>query len=166
MKNDNSKSGPIDVALDLPTLEHTVRLGGRLGALALPGDIITLAGPLGAGKTALAQAIGRGVGVSESYYITSPTFSLLHEYPGRIPYYHMDLYRLAGEEEIEDLGFDEYLYGEGLTVIEWPERLGGLMPDDRLHIELLFTGPESRTVRLFCHGGAWKKRLAEAGVMV
>ena len=132
-------------SIELSTLQRTESLGTVLGKIAEPGDIITLAGTLGAGKTALTQFIGRGLGIDPRIYITSPTFSLLHEYQGRIPLYHMDLYRLGSEEEIESLGFPEYFYGHGLTVIEWPERLGSLMPAERLHVELVISGENSRT---------------------
>lgn len=152
--------------IELPTITQTMILGRRLGELAAAGDVITLAGELGAGKTALTQAIGQGLAVPEECYITSPTFGLLHEYPGRLPLYHMDLYRLSGPEEIEELGFDEYIYGQGLTVIEWPDRLGDLLPEKRLHIELLFNGPTSRIALITNHGSAWKKRLAEAEPIV
>jgi tRNA threonylcarbamoyladenosine biosynthesis protein TsaE len=126
-------------SIELLTLKNTEFLGTVLGKIAEPGDVITLAGSLGAGKTALTQAIGRGLEVDPRIYITSPTFSLLHEYKGRIPLYHLDLYRLGSEEEIESLGFSEYFYASGLTVIEWPERLGTLMPEKRLHIELVIS---------------------------
>ncbi len=147
------------VALKLASLERTVRLGQKLGELALPGDVITLAGGLGTGKTTLTQAIGNGLGVPPHYYITSPTFSLLHEYPGRITLYHMDLYRLADEEEIAALGFEDYIYSDGVTVIEWPDRLGSLLPEVRLQIELSFLSEKSREARLTCHGEIWEERL-------
>lgn len=146
----------------LPSLEETCAFGMAIGALAAPGDIMTLTGTLGAGKTTLTQAIGRGLEVPDSFYITSPTFSLLHEYPGRIPLYHMDLYRLGGEEEIEELGFEEYLYGPGLTVIEWPERLGSLMPAERLAIELRFAGETARNAVLSAFGAKWLAKIAQA----
>ncbi len=145
----------------LKDLKATEQFGRTLGSLAQPGDIITLEGDLGAGKTTLTQFIGQGLMVPEECYITSPTFSLLHEYPGRLPLYHMDLYRLAGEEEIEELGFEDFLYGQGLTVIEWPERLGTLMPEERLHIELLFQGEEGRKIVLTAIGESWLSRLAD-----
>lgn len=151
---------------ELSSLEQTETLGRTLGMVAAPGDVITLAGPLGAGKTALAQAIARGLGVAPDIYITSPTFSLLHEYRGRIPLYHMDLYRLTGESEIESLGFPEYFYGDGLTVIEWPERLGSFMPAERLHVELAISGETSRNVRLTGFGAVWQKRVADISAMV
>jgi len=147
------------VTLKLVTLESTVNLGQRLGELALPGDVITLAGGLGTGKTTLTQAIGNGLEVPPHYYITSPTFSLLHEYPGRLTLYHMDLYRLAGEEEIAALGFEDYIYGDGVTVIEWPDRLGSLLPEERLEIELSFLSEKTRQARLTGHGKSWEERL-------
>ncbi|NOX25871.1 MAG: tRNA (adenosine(37)-N6)-threonylcarbamoyltransferase complex ATPase subunit type 1 TsaE [Deltaproteobacteria bacterium] len=130
-----------------------------LGQQARPGDIITLDGGLGAGKTALSQFIGQGLGVPADCYITSPTFSIVHEYPGRIPFYHMDLYRL-GYEDLEELGLEDYLYGKGLCVIEWPERLEDLMPRHRLHVNLTLTSESSRTATLTAIG-AFKNRLAE-----
>lgn len=141
-------------------------MGNILGSMAEPGDIITLAGLLGAGKTALTQAIARGLGVDPRIYVTSPTFSFLHEYQGRIPLYHMDLYRLAGEDEIESLGLPEYFYGSGLTVIEWPERLGSLMPPERLHVALAIAGETARSATLAGYGGRWQKKVAEIAAMV
>ena len=146
--------------LKLATLKSTLCLGKKLGELALPGDVITLEGELGTGKTTLTQAIGQGLGVPPNYYITSPTFSLLHEYPGRLTLYHMDLYRLSSEEEIEDLGFEDYFYGEGVTVIEWPDRLGSLLPRERLQICLAFISEKERQATLTCHSAMWQERLA------
>ena len=153
-------------SLELSSLERTETLGKVLGEIAEPGDVITLQGPLGAGKTALTQAIARGLGVDPRVYVTSPTFGLLHEYQGRIPLYHMDLYRLTGEDEIESLGFTEYFYGRGLTVIEWPERLGNLVPAERLEIVLTITGETSRYAKLEGHGNFWQKKVAEILAMV
>jgi tRNA threonylcarbamoyladenosine biosynthesis protein TsaE len=148
-------------SLELSSIEKTQAFGVFLGEIAKPGDIITLEGELGAGKTALTQAIGRGLGVDPKIYITSPTFSLLQEYQGRLVLYHMDLYRLAGEDDIENLGFTEYLYSNGLTIIEWPERLGSLMPAERLHIQLLITGETSRIAQLTPYGSQWQKKVAD-----
>ncbi len=145
------------VQITLTTLQETINLGQHLGQKADKGDVITLEGDLGAGKTTLTQAIGMGLEVPSDFYITSPTFTLLQEYPGRIPLYHMDLYRLGSEEEIEELGLDEYLYGSsnGLAVIEWPERLGNLMPENRLHIQLDFAkeADTARTATCTAFGG-------------
>jgi len=140
------------VNLVLDNLAKTVHFGRHLGTMAMPGDIFTLSGDLGSGKTTLTQAIGQGIAVPDHCYITSPTFSLLHEYPGRIPLYHMDLYRLASAEEVIELGFEDYLYGEGLTVIEWPDRLQDLIPASRLDIHLTFAGQNSRLAALTAYG--------------
>ncbi len=148
------------ISLSLPDLRTTLALGRYLGETARPGEVITLAGSLGAGKTTLTQAIGQGLQVEESCYITSPTFSLLHEYPGRLPLYHLDLYRLNDETEIEDLGLLEYLYGTGLSVIEWPDRLGNLMPEERLQIELILLSETARRAELTGHGKAWEEKIA------
>ena len=153
-------------SFDLSSPDKTRALGKVLGRVAEPADIITLEGDLGAGKTALTQAIGLGLEVDPQIYITSPTFSLLQEYQGRLMLYHMDLYRLTGKEDIENLGFVEYLYGKGLTVIEWPERLGSLMPAERLHIKLLITGENSRTAQLTPHGTQWQKKVADIAAIV
>lgn len=149
------------ITLPLPEPAATEALGRCLGKFARPGDIITLAGDLGAGKTTLTQAIGRGLAVPDDCYITSPTFALIHEYPGRLPLFHLDLYRLADETEAEELGLDDYLYGDGLSVIEWPDRLGSLMPANRLHIELAILSPSSRRATLRPLGPTWPARLAE-----
>jgi tRNA threonylcarbamoyladenosine biosynthesis protein TsaE len=153
-------------SLELSSLKRTEEFGKVLGKIVEPGDVITLQGPLGAGKTALTQAIARGLGVDPHIYVTSPTFSLLHEYQGRTPLYHMDLYRLTGEDEIESLGFPEYFSGNGVTVIEWPERLGVLMPTERLHVELVISGESCRTANLTGYGDGWQKKVAEIVFMV
>jgi len=138
--------------LILETLDKTDLFGRHLGKIAHPGDIFTLSGELGSGKTTLTQAIGKGLNVPSSCFITSPTFSLLHEYNGRLPLFHMDLYRLSSPEEIIELGFEDYMYGEGLTVIEWPDRLHDLIPDHRLDIHLSFSGESSRVAILTAYG--------------
>ncbi len=127
----------------LASLKDTEILGQRLGAEARPGDIITLSGDLGAGKTTLTRFIAQGLGVKDNY-ITSPTFSIIHEYQGRLPLYHMDLYRLQELSMDDELGLEDYLYGEGLCVIEWPNRLGEMLPARRLHIELTIISEDSR----------------------
>jgi len=132
------------------------RLGRHLGRLARPGDVILLAGDLGAGKTTLTRAIAAGLEVPPDLPVTSPTFALLHEYPGRLPLYHIDLYRLGSEEEIEDLGLADAIYGDGLAVIEWPDRLGALTPAEHLHLHLSLEDAERRTVRCTCHGDRWQ----------
>ncbi len=134
------------IKIQLHTLADTEQLGRFLGETAQPGEIICLNGDLGAGKTTLAQAIARGLAVPENCYVTSPSFAILHEYEGRMPMYHMDFYRLQDASEIIDLGFEEYFYLSGLTVIEWSERAFEILPAERLSLELLRENDEARTV--------------------
>ncbi len=140
-----------NLTFTLSSLEETTLFGKRIASQVLPGDVIFLIGDLGAGKTTLTQAIGYALGIPQEQYITSPTFSLLHEYKGDLPLYHMDLYRLSGEEEIIELGFEDYLYGDGVCIIEWPDRLGDLTPASRLIIEIK-TIDQTRQVTLSGHG--------------
>lgn len=121
---------------------ETRRIGERLGGLCRPGDLILLEGQLGAGKTALAQGIGRGLGVTTA--INSPTFTLIKEYAGRLPFYHIDLYRLDDPDEVADLGLEEYLERGGVCVVEWADRADALWPASWLRIRLLAAGPHER----------------------
>jgi tRNA threonylcarbamoyladenosine biosynthesis protein TsaE len=103
-------------------------------------------GGLAAGKTTLTKGIAAGLGVAEE--VTSPTFTLLNEYEGGLPFYHMDAYRLSGPEEFENLGTDEILYGTGVSVIEWSERVSDSLPEDANLIEIEILGGDSRSIRL------------------
>ncbi|HZT42027.1 MAG TPA: tRNA (adenosine(37)-N6)-threonylcarbamoyltransferase complex ATPase subunit type 1 TsaE [Chthonomonadaceae bacterium] len=113
---------------------ETRRWGEALGARLQGGQVVALIGDLGAGKTTLTQAIARGMGVTAP--VTSPTFTLVHEYAGRIPLFHFDAYRLERPEEMADLGFDEYLEREGVVVVEWADRVEPLLPAERLTLTL------------------------------
>ena len=142
--------------LELPGPAELDAWGRRLGELVAAGDLITLSGPLGVGKTTLTQAIARGLAVPAEEFVTSPTFAIIHEHRGRLPLYHLDLYRLSGaEDELLELGIEEYLYGEGVSVIEWPDRLGGLTPARRLEVVMEFRGESGRQLKLTPHGPAW-----------
>ncbi len=146
--------------LDIDGLETMAEFGRQLGTLLMPGDVLLLYGGLGAGKTTLTQAIGRGLEVPAEYYISSPSFSLMHEYPGRCPLYHIDCYRLTGEDDIEGAGLAEYLEpGAGVCVVEWPERLGTLTPAQSLRISLDITGEEQRRIKLTSPSARWLQRL-------
>jgi len=125
---------------------QTQRLGSRLGELLEAGDVILLEGGLGAGKTVLHQGIAQGLGVEDP--VTSHTFTLIHEYAGRLPLYHVDLYRLADDADAAAIGLEEYIYGDGVTVVEWPDRAGGLLPDDHLTVLLSPIAETKRALRL------------------
>ncbi len=151
----------VECRVVLHNLEETKAFGFALAEFAQPGDVICLSGDLGAGKTALTQDIAKGLHVPDSCYVTSPTFSILQEYPGDMPLYHMDFYRLADESDIEDLGFEEFFYLSGLSVIEWAERAGTLIPETRLLLKLTINEDLSRTVEVDFGKGSWKTRLQE-----
>jgi tRNA threonylcarbamoyladenosine biosynthesis protein TsaE len=135
--------------------EETLNLGFHLGELSQPGDIFLLSGQMGAGKTCLTQGIARGLGSRE--YILSPTFVLMREIKGRLPLYHIDLYRLDQIEEIADLGLDDYLYGRGLTVIEWAEKGLGILPPDYLWIKIGYLSDYERSFEFIPHGKRYEK---------
>jgi tRNA threonylcarbamoyladenosine biosynthesis protein TsaE len=121
-------------AFRLATPEETRRWGAALGRLLRPGDLIALHGDLGAGKTTLTQGIAAGMGIRDE--VTSPTFTLLHEYRGPLPLFHLDPYRLERPGDVYDLGFEEYLERGGVTVIEWADRLEGVLPAERLALAI------------------------------
>ncbi len=130
---------------------QTRRFGAHLGALVQAGDTILLHGQLGAGKTHFAQGIAQGLGVEEP--VRSPTFTLINEYQaGRLPLYHIDLYRLEGDEQIATVGLEDYLDADGLVVVEWPERGRHWLPDDALHIFMLLVSMQRRELRLEASG--------------
>jgi len=132
--------------------EETIRVGEKLGTLLHAGDVVCLNGDLGTGKTRLAQGVACGMGVEEP--VTSPTFTLINEYRGRLPLYHIDVYRLNDEQEMEDLGYEEYFYGDGVTLVEWADRVAGLLPVERLDIYISRSpeGEDFRDITLVPHG--------------
>ena len=124
---------------------ETRALGERLASGLQPGDTVILEGELGAGKSELARGIARGLGVTET--VTSPSFTILNVYDsGRCPLYHFDCYRLESEEELYELGMDEYLGGDGIAVVEWAERCPDAVPEDCIRIRLEVTGEETRQI--------------------
>jgi len=124
---------------------ETRALGERLASGLRPGDTVILEGELGAGKSELARGIARGLGVTET--VTSPSFTILNVYEsGRCPLYHFDWYRLESEEELYELGMDEYLGGDGIAVVEWAERCPDAVPEDCIRIRLEATGEETRRI--------------------
>jgi tRNA threonylcarbamoyladenosine biosynthesis protein TsaE len=138
---------PDAAALDLVSHSslHTERLGERLAAHAQPGDVVALWGELGAGKTVLARGVAIGLGIDEEA-VTSPTFLILHEhFGGRLPLYHLDLYRLE-QAQLGSTGWEEALDAGGVTLIEWPDRAGDLLPADRVDVRLEHVAETKRRV--------------------
>lgn len=136
--------------------EQTRRLGAHLGVLLKPGDVVLLEGEFGSGKTTFVQGVARGLGV-DSRYVGSPTFTLINEYRGnRHRLYHVDLYRLEGEEQVATLGLDDYFDGSGIVAIEWPEGATPWLPPDRLLVRFGYLSDTKRTVRLYAAGRRYK----------
>lgn len=131
--------------VDSLSAEQTQGLGELLGRLLAAPAVVLLNGELGAGKTCLVQGLARGLGVGPEEPVTSPSFTLLNVYAGRCPLYHFDLYRLSQEEDLLDLGFDEYLQADGVTVVEWAERIAGLPAGD-LMLRLSHAGEDRRQI--------------------
>jgi len=135
--------------------EQTQQLGVSIGKVALPGGIFLLVGNLGVGKTCLTQGIAWGLGIKE--YAVSPSFVLVRELYGRLPLYHIDLYRLDHIEEIEDLGLDEYLYGNGVCVVEWAEKGLAVLPAEHLMIEISYLSDTERSFRFKLSGQRYRE---------
>jgi tRNA threonylcarbamoyladenosine biosynthesis protein TsaE len=128
--------------------QETIELGYRLGTCLLEGDVVALVGELGSGKTWFTKGIARGLGVAANTVITSPTFALVNEYQGRITLSHIDIYRLGSLSELLSAGIEEYLYGEGVAVLEWADRWPEILPEQTLRVELFILDDRSRKISL------------------
>jgi tRNA threonylcarbamoyladenosine biosynthesis protein TsaE len=144
-----------------PDPATTSALGRALGAVAEAGDLVCLWGDLGAGKTHLAKAFGAALGVTET--ITSPSFILMAEYEGRLPLFHIDPYRLASAEDALAGGLIDERQASGVTLVEWPERLGDALPLDRLDVRIDGTGDEPRTITLIAWPDRYRRYLEAVG---
>lgn len=128
--------------------EETEALGETLGRVAVPGTVVALQGPLGAGKTVFTKGIAKGLQVPTPRYVSSPTFTIHKVYQGRLTLHHLDLYRLAGGSELEDLGLEDALGGSGVCVIEWPDVFFDMIPQDRILVRLSVVSPEERRLEV------------------
>ncbi|MCS7022239.1 MAG: tRNA (adenosine(37)-N6)-threonylcarbamoyltransferase complex ATPase subunit type 1 TsaE [Gemmataceae bacterium] len=147
--------------MEWPDEAATLAWGRRLGRRLFPGTVIALVGPLGAGKTTLVRAIAEGLEIINPSLVTSPTFVLLQHYPARLTIHHCDAYRLRSPAELWDAGIDEYLYGEGVCLIEWADKVACLLPSEHLWIELTPLTPQQRRVRLIPRGERYATLLEE-----
>lgn len=143
--------------------EETKTIAKKLGSILSAGDIICISGNLGAGKTVFASGISKGLGISEQ--ISSPTFTIVNEYTGRLPFYHFDAYRINSNEFL-DIGGDEYFYYEGVTLIEWPENISDILPEERLDIFIDYNESssedfETRKISLKPNGQKYDERLKQ-----
>ena len=154
-----SLSGLNSAIVHVNNLADTEALGRRLGELLFPGAVVALIGPLGAGKTHLVRAIAEGLEVRNPLAVTSPTFVLIQEYPGRLPIFHFDAYRLANTREFLDLGVNEYFEAGGVCLIEWADRVIDAIPTPHLQIEIEPLDENRRTFRLSAFGEAHRRLL-------
>src|SRR5450759_5149171 len=139
---------------------QTFEIARLIGEKLKDGDLLALTGELGSGKTCFTKGLALGLGVSEKYQITSPTFTLINEYPARCKLYHFDLYRLSGYSELEDLGYEEYFCGEGVVVIEWAEKITPVLPADTFFINFEYLDEHTRRIEI----KGLKSRLKELAI--
>jgi tRNA threonylcarbamoyladenosine biosynthesis protein TsaE len=148
--------------IDFTYISHdpieTKSFGKKLGEMLHSGDVVALSGELGAGKTCLVQGIARGLGVAEKYEVTSPTFTLINEYPGRHTLYHLDMYRLSGTGDLSDIGYDACFNENGVVVVEWAEKIREALPENTLFILIEYLDENSRKFVL-SHGSDKFKEL-------
>ncbi len=135
--------------------EDTICLGRKIGKLLKAGNVIALVGNLGAGKTVIAKGLCDGLGVKEDY-ITSPTYTIINQYDGRMPVYHIDLYRLNDSKELYNLGWDEYIYGNGTCIIEWADKAAEMLPEEYLMLNIEVTGKDKREIILQAKGASYE----------
>ncbi len=126
--------------------DETKNFGKELASKLKPGSVVSLRGSLGAGKTVIAKGIAEYLQISEA--IVSPTFTILQEYEGTLPLYHMDLYRISGSDEFEMMGGEEMLYGEGITLIEWSEKIDEMLPENTIYIDLKILDNQDREINV------------------
>jgi tRNA threonylcarbamoyladenosine biosynthesis protein TsaE len=134
--------------ISLKSLPETIDTGRRIGSFLRAGDVVTLRGPLGVGKTALVGGIASGMGIDPGYPVTSPTYVFAHIYEGRIPLHHIDLYRVGSEAELAGIGLEELLGGDGVAAVEWFDRFPSLWIGDRLEVGISFGENEERRLDL------------------
>jgi tRNA threonylcarbamoyladenosine biosynthesis protein TsaE len=142
-------------------VSETIRIGKSIGGHLLPGDVVALVGELGVGKTQFIKGLAAGAGIRNPAYISSPSFTLIHEYPGKIPFYHVDLFRLEGEKEAEELGLEEYFQGGGITAIEWADKIPSLLPSKNLFIHIAYVGKNSRSLEIIGRGKRYQELVSQ-----
>ncbi|MBI5117944.1 tRNA (adenosine(37)-N6)-threonylcarbamoyltransferase complex ATPase subunit type 1 TsaE [Candidatus Poribacteria bacterium] len=140
--------------------EQTMALGETFGRLLGRGDVVALIGDLGAGKTVFAQGLAKGLGVSPDEYVSSPSFTLVNQYKGRVPVFHVDTYRLASETEMVALGYEEYFDPNGVTIIEWADKVRSLLPERHITIRFKLLGPAIREMEVELVG-SWPTQQAK-----
>ena len=130
------------------SVEETIGMGEALARSLKAGDVVALVGNLGAGKTILTKGIAKGLGVKNVRYVNSPTFVIIKEYKGRIPLYHFDIYRLNKSSMLDSESYEEYFYGDGVTVIEWADKVRSILPKKYIEVKLSVVGEGKRKIEI------------------
>jgi tRNA threonylcarbamoyladenosine biosynthesis protein TsaE len=151
----------IEVVFETKSASETIQIGKNIGSLLRPDDVVALVGELGAGKTQFIKGLAEGAGVGKPTYISSPSFTLINEYLGRVPFYHIDLFRLEQEKEAEELGLEDYFQAGGITAIEWADKIPSLLPEEILWIEIHYTGENTRSLEISGKGDRYHKLVEE-----
>lgn len=136
---------------------ETLELGSRLARELAPGDLVALIGELGAGKTMFTKGIAKGLGVGEYDYVNSPSFVVMKEYPGEKPLYHFDIYRLEEKSFCETLDYEEYFYGDGVTVVEWADKVADILPEEYLEVRISYLDEDKRRFEFLPRGERFKR---------
>lgn len=136
-----------EVHITSTSVDETLRAGFEFGKQLKPGDIVCLDGELGAGKTHFVKGVASYFGIKPEK-VSSPTYTLIHEYFGELPIYHFDCYRLKSEQEALEIGTEEYFYGEGVCLIEWPQKIQALIPEEAIWVEIAHHSKTERTIHI------------------
>lgn len=152
---------PERLLLDSKSKSETAKIGNNLGKLMSGGDVIILSGELGAGKTTIAKAISKGLGLQNVNQVISPSYAIINEYIAGIKIYHFDLYRISSQDELYEIGAFEYFQSDGVCIVEWGEKFIDSMPKERLEILLEHAGKNERKITLTPVGVKYKKKLAK-----
>ena len=144
------------VVFQSKSTSETIQIGKRVGSLLLQGDVVALVGELGTGKTQFIKGLAARVGVGDTHYVSSPSFTLINEYTGRTPLYHIDLFRLKSEKEARELGLEEY-FSEGITAIEWADKIPSYLPKEMLFIHITYTGKNTRSLEIIGKGKRYEE---------
>lgn len=137
--------------------QETLNLAKKIAKLLKPGDVISVSGELGTGKTCFVKGLAQGMGISQ--VVTSPSFVILKIYYNKIPLYHFDVYRLDKSFQLEEIGFQQFQYGDGITVVEWGDKVSEILAFDHLEINFYYYENDKRKIKITPHGESWERRL-------
>jgi len=153
------------LVIETTSPDQTETLGTKLGRLLDPGDVVTLSGELGGGKTCFVRGVVAGIAPTCSGLVASPTFAILNEYPGQPSVFHYDCYRLRGCDDALELGLEDHLYGNGICLIEWPDRITEVLPENRIEIMFEYTGDMRRRIIFLPHGARAIRQVVQLAAM-